>query len=56
MPAKISPSYAEVDRLICAPGGPFEMEDVVLHGRAGRVWKHASVPERAKTIANTSGA
>lgn len=34
------PSFAECDRKICAPGSLFEMEDVVLHGRQQRVWKH----------------
>jgi hypothetical protein len=38
--ANPKPSFREVDRMICAPGGPFEMEEVVLHGRDGRIWKH----------------
>lgn len=38
------PKLQDVDTILCAKGGPFEMETVVLHGREGRIWKHVRDP------------
>jgi acyl-CoA synthetase (AMP-forming)/AMP-acid ligase II len=34
-------SVREIDELLCAPGGRFEIEVVEIDGRPTRVWKHA---------------
>ncbi|WWD20097.1 hypothetical protein CI109_104571 [Kwoniella shandongensis] len=34
------PSIAECDRILTAPGTVLEMEEIVLHGRRVRTWKH----------------
>ena len=34
-------SHAEVVATLCAPGAPFEMEEVEIRGVPTRVWKHA---------------
>ena len=34
-------SFSEIDRLLTAPGQPFEIEMVSVHGVATKTWKHA---------------
>jgi long-chain acyl-CoA synthetase len=34
-------SVREIDELLCAPGGRFEIDEVEIRGRPTRVWKHA---------------
>ncbi|BEI93520.1 uncharacterized protein CcaverHIS019_0511480 [Cutaneotrichosporon cavernicola] len=34
------PSFAEIDRQLCVPGTPFELETVQINGLTNTVWKH----------------
>ncbi|KLT43707.1 acetyl-CoA synthetase-like protein [Cutaneotrichosporon oleaginosum] len=34
------PSFTEIDRQLCKPGTPFELETVQINGRSTVVWKH----------------
>jgi acyl-CoA synthetase (AMP-forming)/AMP-acid ligase II len=37
----MTPSVREIDELLCAPGGRFEIDVVEIDGRPTRIWKHA---------------